>query len=313
MSRGQIFKPDNFDPTEFTFTAAKQNSYGGKASYVYSDKHRIRIETPKMLCQWGLSSYPRDDPNPQSYMINLSFPKELEGKMKVFHDNLDLYDETVVKTAIERSQDWLGRKTMKEDMARGFYSSLLYKHKDEEGNLTGKYPDTLTLKLRRNGDGEFTVKCFGPDKQRADVKDVVVKGCHIKAIIELNGVYLKKNSFSASATALQIRVYPPSRLTGYSFLPDEDDDEVVVLEDLDEPTGANTDTGNTDDKPEEAETTKEEDDETEPKETEEPEEDTASSEPEAEAEEPEQSNSDESSSVESPPPKKKTKFTKKKK
>jgi hypothetical protein len=54
--------------------------------------------------------------------------------------------------------------------------------------------------------------------------------------MELNGVYLQKNTYSASATALQIRVYPPSKLTGYSFLPDEDDDEVIVLGDLDTPS-----------------------------------------------------------------------------
>lgn len=318
MSRGTIFKPDNFDPSQFTFTTAKANNYGGKAAYVNFDKHRIRIESPKMYVPWGLSTYPKDDPNPQSYSINMSFPKEMDPTSQKFHDLLEQYDDMVVKASVENSQDWLGRKTMKEDMARGFYSSLLYKHKDPEGNITGKYPDSLSLKIRKNNDGEFSVKCFGPDKQRADVKDVVVKGCYIKAIFELNGVYLKKNAVSASATALQIRVYPPSKLTGYAFLPDEDDDEVIVLDDLNTPyqSSKQVKSSEAENEPEnEAEVEPEAEAEDKPEaeaEVVDEVEDEVEDEPEAEVEADPQDNSDEAS-AESPPPTKKPKFSKKKK
>ena len=73
---------------------------------------------------------------------------------------------------------------------------------------------------------------FGNDKKAANVMDVCQKGCYVKAILELNSVFLKKNQFSSSATALQLRVFPADRMTGYPFLPDEDDDEVIVLADL---------------------------------------------------------------------------------
>lgn len=233
MSRGTIYKADAFDPKDFTFAAVKENKFGGKFSPVHCDKHTIRIETPKMLVPFGLSTYPRGDPNPQSYYINLQFPREMGERMQVFHDKLDEFDNIVRKTAMKRSSDWLGRKTLKENLAREYHSTFMYKSKDSEGNPTDKYPDQFTLKLKRK-EGIFTVKCFGPDKKPADPATVLTKGCYVKAIMEVNPIYFKKNSFSSSGTALQLRVYPPTRLTGYAFLPDEDDDEVIVLGDLEQ-------------------------------------------------------------------------------
>lgn len=232
MSKGKIFKADAFDPSQFTFSTVKINKYGGKGVYVNCDKHKIRIETPKMLCPWGMSGYPQE--NPESFNVTLQFPKEMSDRMQVFHDKMEGINERVVETAIERSQEWLGKKTLKQDMANEFYSPLLRFSTSTDKNGIA-YPPSFALKLRQMN-GNFTVKCYGPDKQPANVKDVVTKGCYIKAIMEINSIFLKKNQFSASGTALQIRVYPSSRPTGYTFLPDEDDDEVIVLGDLDEHT-----------------------------------------------------------------------------
>jgi len=232
MSKGTIFKADGFSPKNFTFSGVKENKYGGHYAPVNCDKHNIRIETPKMYVPWGISGYPKEDP--QSWSVNLQFPKEMTDRMQRFHDLIDETEQVVVNTAVERSQEWLGRKELKENLAREYFSTWMYRKLNAEGVPSGEYPDQLPLKLKRSN-GKFTVKCFGPDKQQANPEDVITKGCYIKAIIEINPVYLKKNSFSLSATALQVRVYPgASRLTGYSFLPDEDDDEVIVLGNLDE-------------------------------------------------------------------------------
>jgi hypothetical protein len=119
-------------------------------------------------------------------------------------------------------------------MVEQYFSRLMYRKRDSEGNVTGEYPDQISLKLKQQN-GKFTVKCFGPDKNPADPEKVLTRGCYVKAIIEINPVYLKKTSFSLSATALQLRVYPGApNFTGYQFLPDEDDDEVIVLGNLDE-------------------------------------------------------------------------------
>lgn len=233
MSKGTIFKADAFNPNNFTYSSVKENKFGGRYSPVHSDKHTIRIETPKMLVPFGLSTYPRGDPNPQSYYLNLQFPRDLGERMKIFHDNLDKFDDLTRQTAMKNSNEWLGRKTLKENLAREYHSTFMYKSKDSEGNPNGEYPDQFTLKLKRKN-GKFTVKCFGPDKMPADPSKVITKGCYVKAIMEINPIYFKKNSYSSSGTALQLRVFPATRLAGYAFLPDEDDDEVIVLGDLEE-------------------------------------------------------------------------------
>lgn len=226
MSVGSILKPGQFDPSTFEFTSVRVNSYNGKEVYVNHDNHKVRIMTPKLYCPWGLSTYPMNDPNPQSYYLVLQFPKGMNEKMQTFHDQLVAYDEHVIKTGMERSQEWFGRKNMKEPMMREFYSPFVKKHMKEDGT---QYPDTITLKLRFKND-RFAAKCFKGDKEPADILEAIKKGCYIKAVMELNGVYLKKNQGSASATALQLKVYPPTRLTGYAFIPDEDDDEIVNIE-----------------------------------------------------------------------------------
>jgi hypothetical protein len=227
MSTVSIFKPHDFDATQFVYSAVKPNQYGGKTSYINFDKHTVKIETPKMLVPFGIGTYPPNDPNPTSYNIQLQFPKDLSGKVGKFRENLEKLDNMTMMTAQERSKDWFGKPSLTESAAREYYSPLLIKHLDDEGKPTGKYPDSIRLKLTLNKDGNFSTKCFDHLKQRANIKDIVQKGCYIKAIIELNGVNLKKNAYSLSCKALQIQVYPPMKLTGYAFLPDEDDDEIV--------------------------------------------------------------------------------------
>ncbi len=172
-----------------------------------------------------------NDPNPTAYSLQLHFPENPDEKTKKFNQHLEMYDVITMKTAQERSKEWLGRPALTDAQALEFYTPLLIKSKDVNGVPDKKFPDAFRLKLPMK-DGQFLVKCFDKDKQRADIKEIVQKGCYIKAIMQLNGVNLKKNAYSSSASALQIRVFPPSRLTGYSFLPDEDDDENVVVIDL---------------------------------------------------------------------------------
>lgn len=228
MSKVTILKGHSFDPNLFVYTSVKPNQYGGKASYINYEKHNVRIETPKMFCRWGIATYPPNDPNPTSYSIQLEFPKEMDENTRKFHNNVDLLDQATMRTAMERSKDWLGKATMNEESAKQFYSPLLIKHTDEDGNPTGKYADSIRLKLPLGKDGNFSTKCYNQDKKPAQLKDVLQKGCYVRAILELNGVNLKKNAYSLSCKALQLQVFPATKFTGYAFLPDEDDDEVLV-------------------------------------------------------------------------------------
>lgn len=229
MSKYTILKPHEFDASQFVYTAVKPNSYGGKAAFINYEKHNVRIETPKMLCKWGIATYPPNDPNPTSYSMQIEFPRDMDEKMKQFHDNMELLDKTTMLTAMERSKDWLGKPSLTEESAKEFYTPILIKHLDEKGVPTGKYADSIRLKLPLNKDGRFSVKCFNHLKEPVELKDAIQKGSYVKAIIELNGVSLKKNAYSLSCKALQLQVYPATRFTGYSFLPDEDDDESVIV------------------------------------------------------------------------------------
>ena len=228
MSKGEIFKSDLIDTSTFTFTNVKPNSFGGKGAFVHSDKHNVRIETPLMMCRWGLSTYPPNDPNPTAFSLQLHFPENPDEKMKKFNQALEMYDTITMKTAQERSKDWLQRPALTDVQAVEYYTPLLIKSKDANGVPDGKFPDSFRLKLPYK-DGVFTTKCFGKNKEKANIREIVQKGCYIKAIMQLNGVNLKKNAYSSSASALQIRVFPATRLTGYAFLPDEDDDENTTV------------------------------------------------------------------------------------
>lgn len=219
-----IFRVNEVNPEKWTLSKVRANQSGSKSVYVNFDNHRVNIQTPKMRLPFGISKNQWNDNDRPKYTVDLSFEKESNDKLDAFHKMLEDIDEFVMKQAIEHCKEWLGKNKLSKELSEELYNSVIRKYKDPQTKeFTGKYPDTLKLKLpQRNG--KFMCKAFGPDKQEVDLEEALKPGAKVIAIMQISQIWISTMGFGVSLNATQLKVYPPMKLTGYSFLPDEDDE-----------------------------------------------------------------------------------------
>ena len=217
-------KVKEVDFSDWTFSNIKANPNGSKSVYLNCDGRRVNIQTPKMRAPFGLQKNQWNDGDTPKYTLDLSFSKEPNEKLDEFHETLKGLDELVLKEAMEHPKEWFGKNKLSRELAEDLYTSILRRYKDPETKeFTGKYPDTVKLKIIR--DGKFKTKAYGPDREPIDIDEALKGGAQVIAIMQISQIWISTMGFGVSLVANQLKVFPAARLTGYCFLPDEDDDE----------------------------------------------------------------------------------------
>jgi hypothetical protein len=228
----QIVKHSNFSASNITFRPPKSLNNGGKMVYVAYDGGILNLQTPMMVLPYGISEF--EDPNTgmKKYHIDLSFRGEDENEqLAQFHRALAELDEFMVNSAVKNSMTWFKGKKPRAVLEE-LYAPVLKKSKDKEtGEPNGKYPDTFKVKLQYdNESGEFKCELFDNDtKQAVNVPPDVhlSKGTRMKCLIACSGVWFAGGRFGLSFRLIQAKVkVPPGRISGYSFLDDDEDDVV---------------------------------------------------------------------------------------
>src|SRR5690606_3016613 len=99
------------------------------------------------------------------------------------------------------------------------YTPMLSRYKDKTSlEYTGEFPDKVKLKMPFFND-EFSVEVYDENTNRVGV-DYITPNCEIIAVIKSSSVWISSDKFGVSLSAGVLQVFPPSKLTGYSFLPD---------------------------------------------------------------------------------------------
>lgn len=219
------------------YSEPKINANGGKAIYVNYDEKVLFLQTPKMSCPFGLSAFDAGDYT--KYSLDLSFNgMDGEGKnceaMKDFYDKMDAFDSKLVQDAVKNSQPWFKKKKTSLEVCKALYNPQIRLSKDKEtGEPNGQYPPTFKVKMP-NRDGRFTSDVFDLDRKKVaneDLESYLVKGSQVQALIQCVGIWVVDGKFGCNWKVQQLRVWPPKGLSGYSFLPDSDDDELDESDD----------------------------------------------------------------------------------
>ena len=201
---------------------------GEHTSYVADDgsEQKMYVQTPEMYLPFGLSSWEN-----KKFNIDLSFNNPLEGNQKVFSDMLDAFDKKIVKDALDHSADWLKKKFKPKDLPilQEFYSSPVRRSKNDEGELDGKFPPTLRVKVYKNRDDTWVPEVFDSNKVQIAVEEGLVKKAKVKCLAQLQSVWVAGgNNFGVSWSLHQAKVLPGSQMglkKGYNFIEDSDEDE----------------------------------------------------------------------------------------
>lgn len=233
----QIIRYNKFDASKVTFTDMKQNRYGGKTVGLKYNGKALVLQTPKMYLPYGLSEYHVKDSNGNStgdvkYSLDLSFKgwnEDGNTTTKVFYENMNAFDERLVAQGVENRVGWFKSKSHTKEVIQALYSSAVRLSKDKEtGEVTDKWPPTMKAKVWRKDDGSFRCETYSAAREQVDFEESVVKGCYVQALVSCSGVWFAGGKFGVSWQVRQMIVHPPMRITGYSFLEDEDDVEATT-------------------------------------------------------------------------------------
>ena len=228
-THSKIFRVRNLKPDDLTYSKLLKNNFGAPTVYINTkNKEFVKLQTPKMKASLSFFQ-PKDDktgePNgAPSYKIRMSFGREPEGTVKVYHDLLESWDEQMINMAVENSASWFKKPSLSRDTVEAKYSAMLNKYVDPETlEETGLYPDSTKLKLPVDSNGQLLpkVSIFDEDQNEIGLEDIP-KSFHAIAIARCGGVWFASGKFGVSWKIEQLQIFRPARVTGYSFLPDLD-------------------------------------------------------------------------------------------
>lgn len=234
----QVIRYNNFDASKVSFTEMKVNRYGGKTVGIKYNGKRFVIQTPKMYLPYGLSEYQVTDTNGNNtgdvkYSLDLSFKgwnSENKTATKTFYQCMNGLDNTLVQQGVENRVAWFKSKTHTTEVVKALYSTTVRRSKDREtGEVTDKWPPTMKAKLYRKDDGSFKCETYNSKRENVDFESSVTKGCYVQALLGCTGVWFAGGKFGLSWNVQQMIVHPARRITGFSFLDDEDDSEDVTV------------------------------------------------------------------------------------
>jgi len=238
--------PKNLDLSQIKYSALKALESGGKNVYMSMDGKPILIQTPRMLCQWGLSKYnPDGKVGSEKYSIDMSFKdKETKPGVQIFFDKLMELDKKVVEDVTKNSKDWLRKANMTKEVVEALSTPSVKFAKDKDtGEITDKYPPSFRLNIPVR-DGKTMCDVYDIKQNKLDLFDMDSKGSiknsMITAIIKLQGLWFAGGKFGCTWRVEQLRIEPSESIKGFAFQPDDED----TLVDDDEEIDLGNDRGN---------------------------------------------------------------------
>jgi len=239
-SNTSVIKYKNFDLNNITYSDVKQTKMGGYNIYLQyktpgmSNGHNIFVQTPKMFCPFGASSYKKTDSTEMPrYNLNLSF-KKTDQDLLNFQDKISSLDDMVLEKILNDPKllsllNVKGKKVSKEGL-RFLQIPTVKLPKDD----TKDYPANLSVKIPTKYDTGAFVTEFYDSKTRErmevnhdNIESLVPKKVEVKCLLRFASIWFVGGKFGIALRGEQVVVYPSKSLNGFAFIDDSDDEEEV--------------------------------------------------------------------------------------
>jgi len=242
-SNTSVIKYKNFDLANITYSDVKQTKMGGYNIYLQyktpgmSNGHNIYVQTPKMFCPFGASSYKKIDSNElPRYNLNLSF-KKTEQDLLNFQEKISNLDDMVLEKVLNDPKllsllNIKGKKVSKEGL-RFLQVPTVKLPKDD----TKDYPANLSVKIPTKYDTGAFITEFYDSKTRErmevnhdNIESLVPKKVEVKCLLRFASIWFVGGKFGIALRGEQVVVYPSKSLNGFAFIDDSDDEDEQVAE-----------------------------------------------------------------------------------
>lgn len=238
----QITKYNNFNSKNVTLSEPKLNKYGGKSVFVNYNEKPLTLQTPRMFLPYGLNEYDVKDSSgnatgKKEYSLRLSFKgwEDENTSNAIFLNAMKSFNDVLVESGVQNSVKWFKKKHTRE-VVEALNSNVVQYSKDREtGEVTNAWPPTMKAKLYQRND-QFTCESYNKNREEVDFKGSVVKGAWVQGLMSCSGVWFAGGKFGVTWVMRQMIVEPPARLSGFSFLMDEEDAGVEETVETDDET-----------------------------------------------------------------------------
>tara|TARA_Y100000389_G_scaffold94455_1_gene91098 strand:- start:1764 stop:2486 length:723 start_codon:yes stop_codon:yes gene_type:complete len=221
---------NNISPADLEFSQTKVNQMGGQSVYVNTKGSKVRFELPKGRVPFGLSIQSFDDSATKiSLDQSLGNPDD-KNEMSEWQSWLNEFDQHILSVAHNRSEEWFKKKLSKEILEE-FYKPCVSRSKDD------KYPPTFKMKIPVRD--EKADVCIYDDKENQVGQELVEKGCHVRTIVELQGVWFVNKMFGVTWKLLQMQVFPVTKFNTFAFSRPVDNSSGEQVHDEDDIEGDN--------------------------------------------------------------------------
>lgn len=203
----------DFSADSVNFSEIKKNARGGKYILLSDAGREIYIQFPALNAPFGIS-----EPNEQAkdYSVNLSLTDEVTEKLRA----LEL---RVLDYVSENSKELFGKTVDKSVLEDMLFNPIIKKAKDE------KYAPTMKLKVS-SGEGKYVADFFKNSTEKVNISDIK-KGTKIESIVRVGQVWFIGGKFGISLKLEQAKVHMNSKLSGYAFKDDEED-QIDIPDDM---------------------------------------------------------------------------------
>ena len=228
-----IVLPNEFDIEKISFLPPKKNKLGGQSVLLnYSSapdtSGAFIMQTCRVRLPFGVDKNVNEKTGEVKYHLSMSMANdETQNEiLKTFTSNVRAIDNKA-KTCPKESESWFGEKLEDGFISRAYKSA-------EKFPKDPKWPSTLKIKLPfdRKGTPQFVV--YDENKKPVNILDSegnldpnsIPKGSEAVLLVQSTGVwFIGGTQFGVGYKLLQAKLYKSNKLSGYSIVDSEVDEE----------------------------------------------------------------------------------------
>ncbi len=228
-----IVLPNEFETESVNFMPPKTNKLGGQNVLLNytpdgSTSGPFIMQTCRIRLPFGIDQSKPQNGEPVKYHFSFSMANDetQNEQLKLLTKNIRSIDEKAKSMATD-SDAWFGKK-LSPELVKEFYKSAEKFPKDP------KWPSTLKVKLPIvKGVPQFVL--YDENKKPINIVDsdgnvdpnAIPRGCEAICLIQSTGVwFVGKTQFGVGYKLLQAKIYKSNKLSGYSIVDSEPEDEV---------------------------------------------------------------------------------------
>ena len=226
-----IVLPSEFDESSIKFLAPRVNKMGGQSVLINYDNDQTSgafiLQTCRIRIPFGVDQSKPQNGEPVKYHISVAMANDetQNAQLRQFTENVRTIDNKAKEYA-SSDTSWFGKK-LSEELVGEFYKSA------EKFPRDTKWPSNLKVKLPIiNGVPQFVLY----DENKKPIKMVdedgnvdhsaIPRGSEAVCLIQSTGVwFVGKTQFGVGYKLLQAKIYKSNKLSGYSIVDSEDEEE----------------------------------------------------------------------------------------